>query len=67
MTRAQIEDVRNIFKPWVMTHLYRTNKDGKGLKDALEFERDFDEILDLALIGMKHQKELGIKENDDEI
>jgi hypothetical protein len=45
-----------------MTHLYRINKDGQGLKDAIEFERDFDEILDLALIGMKYQKE-----NDDEV
>ena len=67
MTRTQIEDVRNIFKPWVMTHLYRTNKDGQGLKDALEFERDFDEILNLALIGMKYQKDVKHKENDDEV
>lgn len=57
MTRTQIEDIRNIFKPWVMIHLYRVNHEGQGLKDALEFERDFDEILDLAIIGMKYQKE----------
>ena len=48
-----IENWRNMLKPSISSRLLKTNYEGKGEQDKEEFERDFDEILDLALIGLK--------------
>ena len=47
-----IEIWRNMLKPTISSRLLKTNYEGKGEQDKEEFERDFDEILDLALIGL---------------
>ena len=39
-------------KPSISSWLLKTNYEGLGEQDKEEFERDFDEILDLALIGL---------------
>ena len=53
-----IENWRNMLKPSISSRLLKTNYEGKGKQDKEEFERDFDEILDLALIGLKHKAQL---------
>ena len=53
-----IEIWRNMLKPSISSRLLKTNYEGKGEQDKEEFERDFDEILDLALIGLKHKAQL---------
>lgn len=50
-----IENWRNMVKPSISSLLFKTNYEGMGEQDKEEFERDFDEILDLALIGLKHK------------
>lgn len=53
-----IENWRNMIKPTISSLLLKTNYEGMGEQDKEEFERDFDEILDLALIGLKHKAQL---------
>ncbi len=53
-----IEIWRNMLKPSISSRLLKTNYEGKGEQDKEEFERDFDEILDLALIGLKYKAQL---------
>ena len=53
-----IEIWRNMLKPSISSRLLKTNYEGKGEQDKEEFERDFDEILDLALIGLEHKAQL---------
>ena len=53
-----IENWRNMVKPSISSLLFKTNYEGMGEQDKEEFERDFDEILDLALIGLKHKAQL---------
>ena len=53
-----IEIWRNMLKPSISSLLLKTNYEGMGEQDKEEFERDFDEILDLALIGLKHKAQL---------
>lgn len=53
-----IENWRNMVKPSIFSLLFKTNYEGMGEQDKEEFERDFDEILDLALIGLKHKAQL---------
>ena len=48
-----IENWRNMVKPSISSLLFKTNYEGMGEQDKEEFERDFDEILDLALIGLE--------------
>ena len=57
-----IRNWRNMLKPSISSWLLKTNYEGKGEQDKEEFERDFDEILDLALIGLKYKTQLS-KEN----
>lgn len=47
-----IENWRNMLKPSISSRLLKTNYEGRGEQDKEEFERDFDEMLDLALIGL---------------
>jgi len=53
-----IENWRNMLKPSISSWLLKTNYEGMGEQDKEEFERDFDEILDLALIGLKYKAQL---------
>ena len=53
-----IEIWRNALKPSISLWLLNTNYEEMGEQDKEEFERDFDEILDLALIGLKHKAQL---------
>ena len=48
-----IEIWRNALKPSVSLWLLNTNYEEMGEQDKEEFERDFDEILDLALVGLE--------------
>ena len=50
-----IEIWRNMLKPAVSLWLLNTNYEDMGEQDKEEFERDFDEILDLALIGLQYK------------
>ena len=56
-----IEIWRNMLKPSISSLLLKTNYEGMGEQDKEEFERDFDEILDLALIGLKHKAQLSLE------
>lgn len=53
-----IENWRNMLKPSISSWLFKTNYEGMGEQDKEEFGRDFDEILDLALIGLKYKAQL---------
>ena len=53
-----IENWRNMLKPSISSWLFKANYEGMGEQDKEEFERDFDEILDLAFIGLKHKAQL---------
>ena len=53
-----IENWRNMVKLPISSLLLKTNYEGMGEQDKEEFERDFDEILNLALIGLKHKAQL---------
>jgi hypothetical protein len=57
-----IEIWRNMLKPSISSRLLKTNYEGKGEQDKEEFERDFDEILDLALIGLKNKAQLSLED-----
>ena len=53
-----IERYRKTLKPVVASWLFNINYEHMGEQDKEEFERDFDEILDLALIGLKYKAQL---------
>ena len=48
MTKETIEVFRNVVKPYILKTLQDVNYEGMGDTDATEFEKDFNEILDLA-------------------
>lgn len=53
MTKELIEDIRKTLIPFVKKELLEINNDGLGELDAEEFERDFNEILDLAIKALE--------------
>lgn len=59
-----IENWRNMLKPSISSWLFKTNYEGMGEQDKEEFGRDFDEILDLALIGLKYKAQLSQEGTD---
>ena len=59
MTFELIENYREILKPAISSLLGRTNYEGKGQLDQEEFEKDFDELLNLALAGIAACRESG--------
>lgn len=59
-----IENWRNMLKPSISSWLLKTNYKGMGEQDKEEFGRDFDEILDLALIGLKYKAQLSQERTD---
>ena len=48
MDKERIQDFRDIVVPFVQNELCKINFEGKGLSDAIEFEKDMCEILRLA-------------------
>lgn len=48
MTKERIEDIRQSVIPFVKKELLEINNDGLGESDAKEFEKDLNEVLDLA-------------------
>jgi len=52
-----IENWRTMVKLPISSLLFKNNYEGMGEQDKEEFERNFDEILDLALIGLKHKEQ----------
>lgn len=47
-----IESYRKIVLPFVSNKLYKTNFEGQGEADKIEFEQDFNAILDLAVSAL---------------
>lgn len=55
MTRERIEDMREVVLPFVKKRLLETNYEGLGESDAKEFEREFNEILNLAIKALEQK------------
>ena len=55
MTRERIEDMREVVLPFVKKRLLETNYEGLGEDDAKEFEREFNEILNLAIKALEQE------------
>lgn len=55
MTRERIEDMREVVLPFVKKRLLETNYEGLGKADAKEFEREFNEILNLAITALEQE------------
>ena len=55
MTRERIEDMREVVLPFVKKRLLETNYEGLGEDDAKEFEREFTEILELAIKALEQE------------
>lgn len=55
MTRERIEEFRKVFLPFVKKWLLRINYENRGKSDAEEFEKDFNEILDLAIKALEQE------------
>lgn len=58
MTRERIEDMREVVLPFVKKRLLETNYEGLGESDAKEFEREFNEILNLAIKALEQLPKL---------
>ena len=52
ISKELIENYRKFVLPFVSNRLYKTNFEGQGETDKAEFERDFNEILDLAISAL---------------
>lgn len=59
MTRERIEDMREVVLPFVKKRLLETNYEGLGEDDANEFEREFNEILNLAIKALEQEPKTG--------
>jgi hypothetical protein len=55
MTRERIEDMREVVLPFVKKRLLETNYEGLGESDAKEFEKEFNEILNLAIKALEQE------------
>lgn len=58
MTRERIDDMREVVLPFVKKRLLETNYEGLGEADAKEFEREFNEILNLAIKALEQESVL---------
>lgn len=59
MTKERIEDFREIILPFVKKRLLEINYENLGESDAEEFEKDFNEILDLAIKTLEQEPKTG--------
>ena len=55
MTRENIECMREVVLPFVKKKLLKINYENLGKSDAEEFEKHFNEILDLALKALEQE------------
>lgn len=55
MTREYIEDFREVLLPFVKKRLLGINYENRGKSDAEEFEKDFNEILDMAIKALEQE------------
>lgn len=55
MTKERIEDIRQSVIPFVKKELLEINNDGLGESDAKEFEKDLNEVLDLAIKALEQE------------
>lgn len=55
MTKEHIEIIRQTLIPFVKKELLKINYEGLGKSDAKEFEKDLNEILDLAIKALDQQ------------
>lgn len=55
MTRELIENFREIVLPFVKNVLLKTNYENLGKSDAEEFEKHFNEVLDLAIQALEQE------------
>lgn len=55
MTKERIEIIRQSLIPFVKKELLEINYDGLGKSDATEFEKDLNEVLDLAIKVLEQQ------------
>lgn len=55
MTKERIEIIRQSVIPFVKKELLEINNDGLGKFDAKEFEKDLNEVLDLAIKSLEQQ------------
>ena len=55
MTKERIEIIRQSLIPFVKKELLEINNDGLGKSDAKEFEKDLNEVLDLAIKTLEQQ------------
>ena len=55
MTREYIEDFREVLLPFMKKWLLRINYENRGKSDVEEFEKDFNEILDLAIKALEQE------------
>ena len=55
MTRKLIENYREILIPFMKKWLSETNYENLGESDAEEFEKDFNEICDLAIKALEQE------------
>ena len=55
MTKERIEDIRQSVIPFVKKELLKINNDGLGESDAKEFEKDLNEVLNLASKALEQQ------------
>lgn len=68
MTRENIEGMREVILPFVKKKLLEINYENLGKSDAEEFERHFNEILDMALKALEQEPILNkIKQAREEI
>lgn len=64
MTRERIEDMREVVLPFVKKRLLEINYEGLGESDAKEFEREFNEILNLAIKALEQEPNTGHWKHD---
>lgn len=55
--KQRIYEFRYIVMPVMSAYLVKVNYEGRGEQDKEEFERDFNVILDLALLGLEKAQE----------
>lgn len=59
MTKELIENIRQTLIPFVKKELLKINYEDLGKSDAKEFEKDLNEVLDLAIKALEQQENKG--------
>ena len=65
MTREFIENYREILIPFMKKWLSETNYENLGESDAEEFEKDFNEICDLAIKALEQESKIKVLDSDE--